>query len=53
MINLRMVLETQELGESVEALRQKLQEAEDSLHRLAQVEKYFILYGTYILSMNY
>ncbi|KAF2368280.1 Tektin [Trinorchestia longiramus] len=33
----RMVLEVQEIGESVEALRQKLQEAEDSLHRLAQV----------------
>ncbi|XP_047736213.1 tektin-3 [Hyalella azteca] len=33
----RMVLEVQEISESVEALRQKLQEAEDSLHRLAQV----------------
>ena len=32
-----MVLEAQEISESVEALRQKLQEAEDSLHRLAQV----------------
>lgn len=30
-------MEVQELGESVEALRQKLREAEDSLHRLAQV----------------
>lgn len=32
-----MVREVQELSESVEALRQKLQEAEDSLHRLAQI----------------
>ncbi|RXG54651.1 Tektin-3 [Armadillidium vulgare] len=33
----RMVREVHEISESVEALRQKLQDAEDSLHRLAQV----------------
>ncbi|CAL4119921.1 unnamed protein product, partial [Meganyctiphanes norvegica] len=33
----RMVREVQEISESVEALRHKLGEAEDSLHRLAQM----------------
>lgn len=32
----RMVREVQELSESVESLRHKLSEAENSLHRLAQ-----------------